>query len=200
AGASDGLGFRSRSRGDDPMPDSTGTALHALDLLFHATGERQWESAADGILATQASELTESPWRWAWLLHQWRNQRDGEISPSQWAANGQVSINAHRDGGDIVVKLNIAKGWHLQSAKPSHPDLIATKLYLNDGTAVSAKARPGAEMVATGIKNTPMSLYSGAQTLLVDTSDSAGPISLRLQACDDKLCLPPETVQLGYLR
>lgn len=201
-GAKHGLGFRPRSNGDNPGPDSTGTALRAFAQLYRASGERQWQRAADGVLASQAGSLQTAPQRWAWLLHQWRNWHSGERGAQQWAAYGKVRVAARRREGEVLVELDIAPGWHVQSDRPSHPDLIATELRGADGRALPAGASPGAELVATGIKRTPMSLFSGRQRLTLDTAaiEAAEPLSLILQACDDKLCLPPETLALGWVR
>jgi len=103
---------------------------------------------------------------------------------------------------EIAVVVEIAKGFHMNSHKPTDPYLIATTL--------TPQAPAGFEIVDTiypdGQKekfafspNKPLDVYTGKVTLRLKLSAHADaplgattlPITLRYQACNDTTCLQP---------
>jgi thiol:disulfide interchange protein DsbD len=132
-------------------------------------------------------------------------------------ADGPVSVRAvpsatpfPQDASPaIVIELKVAPPWHVQSAHPHDPNLIATELSLDPSPGISAGApkfpvaaeipapagAPGPRTIAVYENTTYLQL-----PLAIAPDAALGPRTLILnittQACNDKLCLPPETTSL----
>jgi thiol:disulfide interchange protein DsbD len=132
-------------------------------------------------------------------------------------ADGPVSLRAapsavpfSQDGSSaIVIELKVAPPWHVQSAHPHDPNLIATEVSLDPSPGISAGAPRfpvAAEIPAPAGAPGPrtIAVYENTtylQVPLTIAADAAlGPRTLALnittQACNDKLCLPPDTTTL----
>jgi hypothetical protein len=110
---------------------------------------------------------------------------------------------------ELTVTLDIAAGWHVNSSAPLEASLIATSVGLDpaaSGWRLDRLTYPEPRTVRLGFQQSPLSVYSGRVTVsseLVRTGGAAGeatiapiPILLRLQACDDSVCLRPEDLVL----
>jgi hypothetical protein len=131
---------------------------------------------------------------------------DGESGPLQYAAHGGIKVSAHTDSGLLVVELEIQPGWHINAHETLSDNLIPTTL------------KAGADMISwslveidyprpiiktLGFQSEALALYEGHVRLTARLKPSANAaespllrIKLRLQACDDRICLPPENVVL----
>ncbi len=120
----------------------------------------------------------------------------GETETSRTVARGNGQAAAFLEGDVVRVEVNLAERWHVNSDRPHHPDLIPTELSIATGT-------PGAEIVYPepverdlGFMDEPLSLFESNFTIrAVWTTAPVGPlqVSLTLQPCSDRICLPPET-------
>ena len=105
------------------------------------------------------------------------------------------------DGKTARVEIDLEPGWHINAHKPTEDFLLATVLEV-DGQAPSGLAYPEPKEQKLGFHDRPLLLYEGRVSLPFDlpkTSKSDGmpvSVSLRVQACSDKICLEPETAQL----
>jgi hypothetical protein len=107
---------------------------------------------------------------------------------------------------ELRLTLEIEPGWHLQSAKPSGADLVATsvELGLAEGLIPGEMRFPDGSLSPIGGER--LSVYAGKVTVRVPVLAKPGlppgraPIiaRLRFQACDDKRCLAPEQVELSF--
>jgi uncharacterized protein YcnI len=103
---------------------------------------------------------------------------------------------------EIAVVVEIAKGFHMNSHKPTDPYLIATTLtpQVPSGFDLADTIYPeGHEEKFSFSPNKPLNVYTGKVVLrlkLTAHSDAALgattiPITLRYQACNDTTCLQP---------
>jgi uncharacterized protein len=112
-----------------------------------------------------------------------------------------------RPGGalEIPVVLEVRKGWHVNSSKPTLDYLIPTKLAFtpNDAIVVDGVDYPDGAMVKLQFAEEPLSVYEDRVTLRarlhVTPKTPAGSIDavarLSYQACSEKACLAPESVE-----
>jgi thiol:disulfide interchange protein DsbD len=119
----------------------------------------------------------------------------------------QEPAAATRPGGgvEVPVVLDIHKGWHVNSSKPTLDYLIPTRLQFTPGATftVDGVDYPDGAMVKLQFAEQPLSVYQDRVTLRgrlrVDPKTPPGSIDLvaRLsyQACSEKACLAPETVE-----
>ncbi|MGA8143713.1 MAG: protein-disulfide reductase DsbD domain-containing protein [Candidatus Acidiferrales bacterium] len=103
---------------------------------------------------------------------------------------------------EIAVVVEIARGFHMNSHKPTDPYLIATTLtpQVPAGFEILDTIYPdGRKEKFTFSPNKPLDVYTGKVTLRLRVSAHADaalgatsiPITLRYQACNDTTCLQP---------
>ncbi len=187
---------------DSAVPSGNAVALHVLAKLAQRIGEEADRRTANALLATFADSINQSPTAYSYLLRGAQLLANGAAGPQQYAARGAVKVSARVQANTLVVDLAIRPGWHIQAHKPLQKELIPTVLGL-EKTAVAW--RPGAVSYPTPVLKTlefqkeKLALYEGKVRITMDLQQTdpaaAGPlipVALRLQACDDSLCLPPE--------
>ena len=113
-----------------------------------------------------------------------------------------------RRGGDLQVPLRliIRGGYHINSDKPAEDYLIPTALTWPEiPLVVRGVTYPKAKSVKYEFSSKPLLVYSGMVTVLsrfqVPAGAAAGEVrlagKLRYQACNDKACLPPRTLDVA---
>ena len=103
------------------------------------------------------------------------------------------------------VKATLAPGFHANSNTPSEDYLIPMKLTWTPGPLDSPSVTyPKAQMEKYEFSETPLSVYTGSFELntsfKVPDKATVGPSimtgKLRYQACNNKACFPPKTVEV----
>ena len=100
------------------------------------------------------------------------------------------------------VRIKIAPGWHI-NASETLPNLIPTQLSLLHAVQQPTVTYPPADTKKLSFYGDPIPLFEGALAIDVTNFESDGPqqlAELTLQACSDRLCLPPETLYLAMPR
>ncbi len=107
---------------------------------------------------------------------------------------------------DLPLRLIIRGGYHINSNSPAEDYLIPTALSWNPGPlTVKSVAYPKAEAVKYEFSSQPLLVFSGAITVTTRfaVSPDAAPGEARLagklryQACNEKMCLPPKTLDVS---
>jgi DsbC/DsbD-like thiol-disulfide interchange protein len=113
-------------------------------------------------------------------------------------------------GSDVRLSLKVVlpEGLHVQSDKPRDPTLIATALTLTPpaGVAPGKVVYPQATDLPLAGQAEPLAVFGHEFTITIDVKlapDVApGPLTvpgkLRYQACDDKMCFPPNRVDTAW--
>ncbi|HVZ79551.1 MAG TPA: cytochrome c biogenesis protein CcdA [bacterium] len=105
----------------------------------------------------------------------------------------------------VAVRLRIQKGWHVNAHEGLPDYFIPLELSLPAGGDFSASGEvryPAGEKKALGGSAKAFPVYEGDQVLYLDIRSAPSakpgsavlPLSLKLQACNDKVCLSPATV------
>ncbi|HEX2255058.1 MAG TPA: thioredoxin family protein [Thermoanaerobaculia bacterium] len=105
----------------------------------------------------------------------------------------------------LAAVLEIDRGWHVNAHQPTYEYLIPTELTLTlpDGWGEPELTYPEAVRRAFSFAADPLDVYEGRAMLLatvtVPAAAAAGSVpvlaAVRYQACDDRSCLPPVTVE-----
>jgi uncharacterized protein YcnI len=106
---------------------------------------------------------------------------------------------------EAAVVVDIEKGFHMNSNKPSEDYLIPTTLTSNPAQGikvVDTTYPPGQMKNFSFSKDKPLNVYTDTVTLRLKLSADASaplgattvPLTLRYQACNDTTCLPPVKV------
>ncbi len=120
--------------------------------------------------------------------------------------------------GKLKLTIDIADGWHINAHQPIQDYLIGTRITRGDGSDVDGISYPEPVMAKLGFESTELALYENKVVIeaplsaLIDsdkdadsTDDTATdsvpdsalvPVSINLQACNDEVCLAPETLTL----
>ncbi len=116
-------------------------------------------------------------------------------SPVEIAAGGSA---------DATVRVQVASGYHINANPPTYPYLIATELNVEPGEGITAgkPVYPASLSKKFPFAEKPLAVYEGNPAIKVPLSaaDSASKgahtlrAKLRVQACDDKACYPPGTL------
>jgi Disulphide bond corrector protein DsbC len=109
------------------------------------------------------------------------------------------------DAVAVKVSAQLRDGYHVNSNKPNDEYLIPIKLTWQAAPLqVEEVVYPTAQTVKSEFSEKPLSVYSGTFELItkmrVPGNATAGPVlatgKLRYQACNDRMCLPPKTVEV----
>jgi thioredoxin:protein disulfide reductase len=116
-------------------------------------------------------------------------------------ASPQETTLARGESGDVLVRLQITNGYHVNANPPSQSYLKATEIELKpqEGILVEFITYPDPLIRSFSFSETPLKVYEGETNLKVrlkaDKSASPGKhnlsAKLRVQACDDKVCYAP---------
>jgi Disulphide bond corrector protein DsbC len=104
------------------------------------------------------------------------------------------------------VTLQLRQGYHVNSDKPADEYLIPIKLTWTPGVFVTPSVSyPKSQMEKLPFADKPLSVFTGDFDILTSFSVSPtaapGPAAvngkLRYQACNDRMCLAPKTVDVA---
>ncbi|MCU7828115.1 MAG: DUF255 domain-containing protein [Candidatus Thiodiazotropha sp. (ex Myrtea sp. 'scaly one' KF741663)] len=195
---------------DNAIPSGSSLALHALQRLWQRTGNLTYRQQIDNLISRFASSIEKQPHSYGYMLTAITNHKQGELQSRAYAAQGGIRLEGQltphsNESMRLTVAIEIPPGWHINSNEPGNEDLIGTQLRLAEeshGWTLGPITYPEGEQQRLSFQSTPLSLFSGRTILeaFVTSGDTpAGsilPVSLRLQACNDEVCLPPETPTL----
>ena len=135
------------------------------------------------------------------------------VSPHSFAQGNVLTIAppdklTAKAGGmaEAKLKVELRSGYHCNSNTPSEDYLIPLTLTWAPGPLESPQvAYPKAHMEKYTFSETPLSVYTGdfeiATKFKVAASANPGTAfvsgKLRYQACNDRMCLPPKTMDVS---
>lgn len=186
---------------DASMPAGNAVALRVLSRLYKRTGKPKYSEYADRQIAFYGGALERQSSGHDYLLSGISDYLSGETGRRQYGARGALKVTAVRaDDGSIAVHMDISPGWHINSNKPYQDYLIPTTLSAIEGDLGSI-TYPDAIDRRLGFERSVLSLYEGSVTLRAQAAEpGVRQLQTRLQACSDKVCLPPETLTLHLTR
>jgi thiol:disulfide interchange protein DsbD len=134
---------------------------------------------------------------------------EAQTSASVVKTRPALSVDKVRQGSSFqaAIILEIQGGYHVNSSRPSDPNLIPTALKLEklQGFTIGAVAYPRGAVRKFSFSEQPLSVYEGTvvlkfsgrafASLSVGTATLHG--KLKVQACNDQICLRPETVDVS---
>jgi thioredoxin:protein disulfide reductase len=110
------------------------------------------------------------------------------------------------ESGEALVRLQITNGYHVNANPPTFPYLKATELEITpaDGIAVEFMTYPDPLARKFSFSEQPLAVYEGETIvkarLKADKTAKPGKhnlsAKLRVQACDDKVCYAPGTLDV----
>jgi len=198
---------RVKQSSDGATPSGNSIAFHVLSMLSKRTDNLEYDSKASATIAAFADDIMRAPAAYGYMLHVLEKQRNGELSSRQYAARGAVSVKAaiskQAKKRQLVLTLDIQPNWHINANKPLDKDLIATELVLSDimTQQLGKVLYPQAVEKTLGFSQKRLALYE--ENIVISTDIELTPeqmtkpirFNLKLQACNEQVCLAPETLQ-----
>lgn len=206
-----GMGRPKDEGSDNAIPSGSSVAVHSLQRLWQRTGELDYRKHTDALISRFAPAIEAAPISYAYLLGAVSNHLHGELGARAYAGQGGIRIKAAVTQASkqnlLTVHIDIPDGWHINTNKPNSKDLIPTLLSLPErekSWQIGPVTYPKGVEEKLAFQQQPLSVYGGEitlQTLLkrgikTDSGTTTLPIELQLQACNDQVCLPPETITL----
>ncbi|MBI2844661.1 MAG: DUF255 domain-containing protein [Armatimonadetes bacterium] len=205
---------------DSALPSSNGMASEVLLGLYLLTGEAAYKDEAARTIRTFSAAIQRSPASTVTLTrvlaayHDDGGKLKGPVpaeQPPTLVQKGPVkaSLTVPRvssDGaGTLLVRVDIDRGWHINSHKPIQTYLIPTRVTVS-GSGISAgePTYPAGKLVTLGFSPERLSVYEGRVEIRVpfrvQSSGSVGgtrvAVRLNYQPCNDKTCLEPVDIEL----
>ncbi len=190
---------------DNATPSGSSVALRVLQMLAARSDNFEYGEHAHATLAAFAGLINRNPSSFGYMLSGASDLQFGELSAQRYVARGGVRARAIQTGADqITVDISIPQGWHINSNKPLQKDLIPTSLFINDnavGWRIDKIQYPEPVTTKLGFQSEALSLYLGNVKIYLQLDSNANPsrilpLQLGIQACNDRICLPPEKVAL----
>ena len=186
---------------DNAIPSGNSVALRTLARLHKRTGTPKYGEYADKLIGSLSSRLAEQPNGFFYFLTGTSEHLLGESGARQYAANGVVKASAREQSGRVVVSIDLKPGWHINADRPLQDYLIPTQLSASGDGALQDVTYPQPVTRKLGFQRESLALYEGSVSVsaampALGPGQSRLPLSLRLQACNDEVCLPPESLSL----
>ncbi len=215
--AADLLIARPRSPTDGAVPSGNSVAVRALAELGRRTGDRQSIDRALATVSAFAESVERTPTAFTYMLTGLAVALGGDAGPRKTAGSGTVTATARlrpgaasggrvaSGGHEVDLDLVIRDGWHVNGPEPLQENLIGARvLAAGNGFELAGVHYPPTRQTRVGDRSDDVLIYEGRQRITfrirrgteAQTLPVSVPISIRLQACNDRMCLPPETLVL----
>ncbi len=195
---------------DGAVPAGNAVALHAMARLARRPAQKgqflELEKRANALIAAFANTVNRNPSAFPYFLLAARVQAHGQSGSQQYAAHGGIAVSGRVQGHKLTVNIAVQPGWHINANNPLSDNLIPTVLQTSEqNTAwdLSEVTYPPPVKKTLGFQSEELALYEGNISLKAALkpaiSSQEGAVlrlTLRLQACDDEICLPPEQLEL----
>ena len=183
---------RPKSPMDGAMPSGNSAALMAMVLAHEASGDAELAGRINKMISSFSGLLLASPSAFSYMLTGITRFLQGSREPIQWAAEGNLRLEASKQDSIVRLKFRFEDGWHMNSNIASE-DMIATRI--EGGGQVSY---PEAESIQVAFSESALQVYAGEFEVLV--ADVAGPLQVHFQSCNDSICLKPEILTVRVAR
>ncbi len=196
--------------GDDVAPSGESAGVAFLADLAVTAGDARYAAAASRAMAPVASIAAAKPSDWSALVEALNRPSIRAVltSKAMPAASFDSASHVHASGrftrttsgADLVVTMDIDPGYHVNANPASDPDLIPTTLTLA-GQADLAVDYPAPVAFKAPFAPDGIDVYQGRVVLRahLDAAPASWPAhaTLRVQACNDRACFAPSTVDVA---
>lgn len=198
-----------QDEGDSTAPSGTSAALDLLLRLAARNGRQDHTDGAARVLAQMSGGLRQQPEMWPSALaalarHPLPTPAGRASAPAKALATAAVvhatgTVRRAGDRDEIVVEVTVDHGFHVNANPASIGYLIPTTLAI-DGAREARIAYPAPRSFKPNFAREGLKVFEGRFELRATVPRVAGnrPIgaSLIVQACNDEVCLPPDTLPL----
>ena len=181
---------RPKSPVDSAMPSGNSVALSALVLLYEAKGDPDIELKINEMMSTFSGLIKDRPSAFSYMILGIERKRHGAMTSKQFCAQGMIKLDLRRENEFYTLSLEIAEGWHIngpdaEQDTKEHFELLPTVIHSDNKVEY-----PDLSVVLNGNQGQ----YEGHVKFVI--SAPANNLQISFQACNDSICLAPETINL----
>jgi uncharacterized protein YyaL (SSP411 family) len=170
---------------DGAILSPNGLMYHVLNQLFERTQQTKYQNFASQLIKSFSTEIERIPSIYGSIVNAYTALKQGNLDDVIYAYQGKIKILS----GNGRLQLNIKKGWHINSEKPLQQSLIATTLTSGHLKNIHY---PPAKTVSLGFSSEKLQVYEGDIVIKYTLKSHQFTLgALQIQACSDKVCLPP---------
>lgn len=215
-----------KSLSDSPIPSGNAVALHNFARLSRRTDELHYRTRLQETLAAFAETINRHPERYSYLLLGLTEARHGNRLAPHYFASGVGRVHGEilhppaserisaetTEAVDFTLHVEMAEGWHINAHEPNLEFLVPTEITVpaHQQDTIGQHGRwelsnvlyPQPHFLPLGFVAQSIALYTG-QVDITGTMISPDrpdirvlPLTLQLQACDERRCLAPETLKI----
>jgi uncharacterized protein YyaL (SSP411 family) len=201
ASESQSMMVRPKDIKDNAIPSANAVATNVLAKLSKRTANLNYSKKATAVLAAFSTKIKNTPASFTHFLTAAALLNYTEIGSIQYAAKGAVTIRASRSkDNQLSVFVNLKPGWHINAHQPLQSNLIPTKISLAEDK-LSQVIYPSPILKKLSFGQQELALYENQVIINAAFPDNLKnnsyiTVQVQLQACNDKHCLAPETVNV----
>lgn len=196
---------RSRNLGDGAVPSGIGTMLLVLLELAELTEDQAYladfESAMTRLSGSFAANPVGSSYATLATSRALRSfpeslpaEQDLPSSPIEVTAQPLTLSLAVNEEAVVMVTIDIGAGHHINAHRPGMDELIGLDISMRGGRGVRARVEyPVGELYRESIRVHARTIEIPVVVTRVDDLSGRHVIQVRLQACTDAVCLPPQS-------
>lgn len=199
------LPIRSKSAMDNVSASGNSAALSAMVMLQQRDGSPALEKQINRQISVFADTINRSPINMSAMLSAISELQHPVPAPIIYGGMGKLRAKAWLAANDtLIISINIAKGWHINSNSPPREELIATQLEpVGQNRPNLLVHYPSPTILAQTFQPQLQSVYLDQIELRASLSNipATGQMVFRLslQLCSENKCLPPEQLLLTPL-
>ena len=198
---------------DGDVPSGNSAALHVLAGLWRRAGDWEYQNLANQLVRSFSPAQDERQAASPWFMGAVDELLHNAAGNTEYAARGAVKLTAQTpaDGRHVKLRLDISPGWHVNSFNPGQTNLVPLDVRIAGEHSRWRLARlsyPEPRLKQLSFADARLALYENRVDLELELTpppeqdayqDRRVDIGIRLQACNDEVCLAPEAVVLEHL-
>ncbi len=182
---------------DSAEVSANGQMLMALARLQRRTAKAENEELLTQGLLHFSGKIVKNPLSHSSMLRARSIVQKGENTPYIYVSKGMVKITSQLKDDKIELKFHIKSPWHINANKQMAQDL--RPLTISNKNLLQVEY-PQAKQSTLSFSKYPLSTFAGDFMIQARVAkDTTFPLklSIELQTCSDKTCLPPEKFELA---
>ncbi|HCQ70469.1 MAG TPA: hypothetical protein DIT78_05680, partial [Gammaproteobacteria bacterium] len=168
------------------------------------TTEPSFIQQAEQLLSAFSADINQDPYSYSSFILGFNHAIFTEAANVQYAYQGRIRVHTQTlDNDELLVNLSLNPLWHINSNQPIQDSLIATKITNLDtqNWTLEDSTYPQGELAKLGFSKDQISIYKDQAKIGLKLKQHSKTyitptLLLTLQACSDKVCLPPTTITL----
>lgn len=198
------LNTRYKESYDGAIPSANGIAYQVLVKLNNRTTEPSFIQQAEQLLSAFSADINQDPYSYSSFILGFNNAIFTEAANVQYAYQGRIRVHTQTlDNDELLVNISLNPLWHINSNQPIQDSLIATKITNLDtqNWTLEDSTYPQGELAKLGFSKDQISIYKDQAKIGLKLKQHSKTyitptLLLTLQACSNKVCLPPTTITL----